>query len=272
MEATRTQPRFNSKLIGAALVILQLGYLSGCASTSRTDQPDGADVSIGQEPYGPKPQETYGPAPHLRPPVNLVLGAGVIRGLSHAGVIRALQAIKIPVGAIYATGMGAVVATQYCIKNSVNQMEWGLQKVNENAFSRFSKGIKESVVEDLAGRRLLEQCKTPTVVAIANREDDRVEMRGSGLVSQATLATLFTPVVDVDAIVRLVRNAGSGKTLVVDLSGGSDFQEDGETAILRPDLRGIVDDDPMAKPKAIYAGELAVRKNSERIIEWFMIR
>ena len=41
--------------------------------------------------------------------IGLALGGGAARGWAHIGVLRALEALKIPVAAIAGTSMGALV-------------------------------------------------------------------------------------------------------------------------------------------------------------------
>ena len=55
--------------------------------------------------------------------IGLVLSGGAARGLSHIGVIRALQEQGIEVDAIAGTSMGAIIGGMYASGYSVEQME-----------------------------------------------------------------------------------------------------------------------------------------------------
>lgn len=56
---------------------------------------------------GPQPGEVS--APHRRPVVGLALGAGVVRGVAHIGVIRSLRKNNIPIDLVAGTSAGALV-------------------------------------------------------------------------------------------------------------------------------------------------------------------
>ena len=50
-------------------------------------------------------------------PIVLVLGPGMARGFAFAGVLRALNEAKIPIGAVIGTEMGALVSALYADSN-----------------------------------------------------------------------------------------------------------------------------------------------------------
>ncbi|MBT9504597.1 MAG: patatin-like phospholipase family protein, partial [Burkholderiaceae bacterium] len=59
----------------------------------------------------PLPARAQVPAPEaapLRPRVALVLSGGGARGLAHIGVLRELEAMRVPVDLVVGTSMGAV--------------------------------------------------------------------------------------------------------------------------------------------------------------------
>ncbi|MDP1691497.1 MAG: patatin-like phospholipase family protein [Burkholderiaceae bacterium] len=62
-------------------------------------------------------------APAPRPRVGLVLSGGGARGLSHVGVLKVLEAERIPIDAIAGTSMGAIVGGLYASGMSAAELE-----------------------------------------------------------------------------------------------------------------------------------------------------
>lgn len=74
---------------------------------------------------------TASPAPN-RPRIGLVLSGGGARGLSHVGVLRALEAARVPVDVVVGTSMGAIVGGLYAsgmpvetLEAEVLALDWG---------------------------------------------------------------------------------------------------------------------------------------------------
>lgn len=70
------------------------------------------------------------PPPH-RPKIGLVLGGGGARGISHIGVIKVLEELRIPVDYVAGTSMGSLVGGAYAsgmspdeMKKLVEQLDW----------------------------------------------------------------------------------------------------------------------------------------------------
>ena len=61
------------------------------------------------------------PSPH-RPKIGLVLGGGGARGISHIGVIKVLEELRIPVDYVAGTSMGSLVGGAYASGMSPNDM------------------------------------------------------------------------------------------------------------------------------------------------------
>lgn len=86
---------------------------------------------------GAVPVPAQQPAPATaRPRIGLVLSGGGARGAAHAGVLKVLDELRIPVDAIAGTSMGAVVGGLYASGLSGAQIERELASVDwEDAFS-----------------------------------------------------------------------------------------------------------------------------------------
>lgn len=94
------------------------------------------------------------PTPGTRPRIGLVLSGGGARGLAHIGVLKALQAQRIPVDLVVGTSMGAVVGGAFAAGRSVEDLETLVAEADWN-----------SILADRPGRRELAQRR---------REDDRM--------------------------------------------------------------------------------------------------
>jgi NTE family protein len=76
-------------------------------------------------------------AQDARPRVGLVLSGGGARGLSHVGVLKVLEAERIPVDAIAGTSMGAIVGGLYATGMSAAEIETAVRAIDwENVFAR----------------------------------------------------------------------------------------------------------------------------------------
>lgn len=77
--------------------------------------------------------ETAGRAPEAdRPKVALVLSGGGARGLSHVGVLKVLEQVRVPVDMVVGTSMGAIIGGLYAagmspdeLQEQVTRLDWG---------------------------------------------------------------------------------------------------------------------------------------------------
>ncbi|MDO9434984.1 patatin-like phospholipase family protein [Hydrogenophaga sp.] len=69
------------------------------------------------------PAEAVAAAPTQRPRVGLVLSGGGARGFAHVGVLKALEAAKVPVDLIVGTSMGAIIGGLYASGMSADELE-----------------------------------------------------------------------------------------------------------------------------------------------------
>jgi len=108
-----------------------------------------------------------------RPRVGLALGGGGARGLAHIGVIKALEALNIPIDVIAGTSIGALIGAAYALAPDVQKLqsvaeafvtspafhESGLdlfkkKKPAENFFGQVATYVKDRLVINLAYSRL----------------------------------------------------------------------------------------------------------------------
>jgi NTE family protein len=78
-------------------------------------------------------QPTNGTAATNRPRVALVLSGGGARGFAHVGVLKALEAARVPVDMVVGTSMGAIIGGLYATGLSADELERELLAVEWNA-------------------------------------------------------------------------------------------------------------------------------------------
>lgn len=72
----------------------------------------------------------------LRPRVGLALGGGFARGIAHIGVLKVLEANRIPVDFIAGTSVGALIAASYACGAPLEELE---RQASATRFSDFAK-------------------------------------------------------------------------------------------------------------------------------------
>lgn len=84
--------------------------------------------------------------------VGLVLSGGGAKGLTHIGIIRALEENNIPIDYVTGTSMGAIVGSLYAMGYSPDDME---KLIKSEDFKRwYSGGIQEKYIYYSNGIRL----------------------------------------------------------------------------------------------------------------------
>jgi NTE family protein len=77
---------------------------------------------------------------HKRPKIGLALSGGGARGMSHVGVLKALEEKRIPIDYIAGTSMGSIVGGLYATGMSPDDLEWAIKSVDwENALNPANK-------------------------------------------------------------------------------------------------------------------------------------
>src|SRR6202453_4558902 len=103
--------------------------IASCAWNARNapaaDVPQAAE-SAAAVPYGSPAQSPI----TRRPRVCVVLSGGGARGMAHIGVLRVLEALKVPIDCIAGTSMGAVVGGLYASGMTAAQIETTMRSVD----------------------------------------------------------------------------------------------------------------------------------------------
>lgn len=118
-----------------AFLGIGLGLLHGCASSKpKSDSVDTGPIAGPVEVLGPDPSTEVGPQPEFQRPLVLVLGPGMVHAFAHAGVLKALNEAKIPIGAIWGSEMGGLVGAVYAKSKSIHEFEWSLLQIKDECF------------------------------------------------------------------------------------------------------------------------------------------
>jgi NTE family protein len=130
--ATEVPPRAVAALIAAAL-------FAAPAGAAEPRPPDGARVRWAQvqaqaspAPSGPAsaPSAPVPATATARPRIGLALSGGGARGFAHVGVLRALEAMRVPVDCIAGTSAGSAVGAAYSSGLSPDDIERELRSVD----------------------------------------------------------------------------------------------------------------------------------------------
>jgi NTE family protein len=116
----RSQPGFAGLLRQPVLRVLLLGAAVACGATA-------ADLAAAPAVANTTAAAT---APAARPKIGLVLSGGGARGLTHIGVLRVLEEMRIPIDYVAATSMGAIVGGLHASGMSATEMERTLATTN----------------------------------------------------------------------------------------------------------------------------------------------
>ena len=59
----------------------------------------------------------------MKPKVGIALSGGVVRGISHIGILKILEREEVPVNFIAGTSIGALIGALYASGLKINEME-----------------------------------------------------------------------------------------------------------------------------------------------------
>lgn len=220
------------RLISALVLASALAMAGGCAGApKRAGQGDGPTAGptqpsaqaspapgsgTGAQPYGPpeaygppvpsaQPQQpTYGPEPIQYKPLIVVLGPGLARGFAHAGALRALEESKIPIREVQGTEMGGLMAGLYSLNKSLNQLDWALLKLKDDAFvseggmlkifgnASDGKKLEEELAEILPSKDLADG-RVPIRVGVLRLGVEQPLLLDRGPAAAALRATMSVP-------------------------------------------------------------------------------
>jgi predicted acylesterase/phospholipase RssA/CRP-like cAMP-binding protein len=179
--------------------------------------------------------------------IGVALGGGFARGISHAGVIRAIRELKIPVDAIGGTSMGSLIALQYVYGYTWQDMidvtsEGGIESLRDWTLPLVAllhgKRARRVVSSRSLGKQM-EDLWLPCFTVATNLTSAKLEALYEGPVDEAILASSRVPGM-LPPIVRgrdllvdgglmsnvpadVMKSFGAGTIIAVDVSSNVDF-------------------------------------------------
>ncbi len=250
------------------------------------------------------------PPPVVQPPVQpppkpakiaLVLGAGASKGFAHVGVLKILEANKIPVHMIVGTSVGSVVGSIYAyglnafelqkLSFSIEQKDIVDLTIPDNGF------IKGEKLEEFVNKTLkntpMEKLKIPFYAVATEIQSGQETVFGRGNTGQAVRAScsipgVFRPVKIGDKVyvdggvvspvaVEAAKRLGADVVIAVDISASTERTPPGNTIetllqsinIMYSKLAAIQlsQADVVIRPKAGHIGSADFSKRHEAILE-----
>ncbi len=147
------------------------------------------------------------PAPPTPPPppkpakIAVVLGAGAARGFAHIGVLKVLEAQKIPIHMIVGTSAGSFVGSLYAYgydAYKLQVMSFGIEKddvvdlmIPDNGFIRGEK--LEAYINRQVKGIAIEKFRTPFYAVATDIQNGREMVFGSGNAGRAVRASCSVP-------------------------------------------------------------------------------
>lgn len=321
----RRRPFARRRALSLAAAWIALAGLAACSSIRRSErgnQPPGSPAQPpGGEVYGPAPppgastpdeahgpsaapdhggaqgsSDLYGPAPVELRPVALVFGPGMARGYAHVGVLRSFARRKIPIGSIYAMGMGSLIGAVYAMDPDINHFEWIMLKFKDGLFTGGGGMIRKFFSEDggsrldsaltrVFGARDISDAKIPLHIAIQRKGASFPTVISKGPIVPVLRAALAAPgvfrpaswdgypsqaVLSASGAAYLCDDAkahGGNPVVLVDTAAPHDVIRSADI-VIRPDLSGIGDQDYSRKTEAAFKGKRATEGEMREVRKW----
>jgi len=177
-----------------------------------------------------------------RPKVGLALSGGVVRGISHIGVLKVLEREKIPIDLIAGTSIGAIIGGLYASGVKASEMErlvrtTELRKLIDFTVPKtgFIAGKRiESYIRNIIKNKNFEALPIPlSIIATElNRGEKVIFNQGSltkAIMASISMPGIFEPVIDHNSIlvdgglvdpipVDLVKEMGADIVIAIDLT------------------------------------------------------
>ncbi|MFZ5644606.1 MAG: patatin-like phospholipase family protein [Bacillota bacterium] len=185
-------PDFNQQVVDSLCKIIRVEKSGQKSELTAPDLPGAGSCSTGRQ------------AAPGRPRIGLALGAGVVRGMAHIGVIRTLLKNKIPIDLIVGTSAGALVGACFAAGVSVDELESFATKLSWSKVASpvippgraFMTNEKLGhLVDRLIGEKQFSDINIPLAVIAADASSGEEVVIREGKVSDAIRASTAIPAV-----------------------------------------------------------------------------
>lgn len=130
------------------LIVFSILWLTGCENLKTKRQIE-AGTSTGTVEAEPE-EEAQQP---VEEKIGLILGAGGLKTIAHAGVLQAFEQEKLPVIHIIGLGMASIEGGLYSVSKSASSLQWQMKKWRKDDFS--SMGFMSKRMESEKTKRWL---------------------------------------------------------------------------------------------------------------------
>ncbi len=167
-----------------------------------------------------------------RPKIGLALGSGGSRGLTHIGVIKALEENNIPIDFIAGSSIGAMAGGFYAAGLDIKKMEEIALETNwHRMFSLIDPHLKQGLVsgekvktfiEGYINGKKIEDCKIPFVAVATDLKTGEVVVLNKGEMAQAIRTSISIPLVfkPVEIDGRILADGGLSASVPVEIVRG----------------------------------------------------
>lgn len=213
---------------------------SSSHSSAQIDPEDTESEDEGAEEEIIKPK----PIPEI-PKIGIILGPGGSRVYSQIGVLQEFQKNKIPIYSIAGMELGAMIASLYAWRGSVNDVEWQMFKVKEEEL--FKKNLLTGkktadmsslnpIIKSAFHNLKVEDLKKPFTCSALNLQNNQIYLMNKGSLEQLLPFCLpFPPFFkphksnisstrDIKIIADYLRSQGANYIIFVNVLGGNAFK------------------------------------------------
>lgn len=184
------------------------------------------------------------PIPEI-PKIGIILGPGGSRVYSEIGVLQEFQKNKIPIHSVAGVELGALVASLYAWRSSVNDVEWQMFKIKEDDL--FKKNLLTGkktadiaslnpIIKAAFHNIRVEDFKRPFSCPALNLQNNQVYVMNKGLLDQLLPFCLpFPPFFkphksnigstrDLKVVADYLRSQGANYIIFINVLGGNSFK------------------------------------------------
>lgn len=149
----------------------------------------------------------------MKPKVGIALSSGVVRGISHIGILKVLEREKVPIDFVAGTSIGALIGALYCSGTTIEEMENLVNTAKWRELVDFTipkngliAGKKiEAFISKILKKKTFEELNIPlSIVATDLNSGDKVVFSEGDIIkavkASISMPGVFEPVLDGDSI------------------------------------------------------------------------
>ena len=178
----------------------------------------------------------------MKPKIGIALSSGVVRGISHIGILKVLEREKIQIDFVAGTSIGALIGALYCSGTTIEEMENLVNTAKWKELVDFTipktgliEGKKiETFISKILKKKTFEELDIPLSIVATDLNSGEKVVFSEGDIVKAVKASIsmpgvFEPVVEEDTLlvdgglvdpipVDIVKSMGADIVIAVDLT------------------------------------------------------